>query len=240
MEYVIQYKVENSQLEDLCQQWRNFLQEQSFSQPGIQIIFKDEYPIVQDQEGRRFQINFDDKSNYHKHKSNIASEPLSRALGSGKIGRNVLDLSAGLCIDAIFLIQLGFEVTAVERNPLVYLCLRQALILWNSPLKNHLKIIYGHASSVLNDNSCQFELAYFDPMFPSKKKSALPRQEMVIFKNIVGFDEDAGDVLNQLIQMKKFKRVVVKRPLSAEPLDSKWSPSGHIKGKVIRYDIYSY
>ena len=72
-------------------------------------------------------------------------------------------------------------------------------------------------------------------MFPQKKKSALPKQEMVIFKNLVGSDDDATEVLSLAIGSKKFKRCSVKRPLSAEPL---LPTSGSIEGKIIRYDIY--
>ena len=80
------------------------------------------------------------------------------------------------------------------------------------------------------------DVIYFDPMFPEKTKSALPRQEMVFFKALVGTDEDGSEVLKATLKLKKIKRVVVKRPLKAPVLGLK--PTGEIKGKLIRFDIY--
>lgn len=225
-------------MENLCAEWKAFLQDSSFEDSQIKIIYKDDYPIVQDDEGRKFSINFNDKTDYLKHKSGISSEILSRALGAGKIGKKVIDLSAGLCVDAVFLVQLGFDVVAIERNPLIYLCLKHAWNNWSSELKNNLEIRFFDSSKFLDQLSESIDVCYFDPMFPSKKKSALPKQEMVVFKNLVGSDEDAGEILNKAIQTRKFKRVVVKRPLLADPIESEFKPSGNIKGKVVRYDIY--
>jgi 16S rRNA (guanine1516-N2)-methyltransferase len=161
---------------------------------------------------------------------------MSRALGSGKQGKRVLDLSAGLGIDAVFLAQLGYHVTAVERNPFIYIALKTALDHLTANYRSNLKFVFDQAQNFLQNNTCEFDVCYFDPMFPSKTKAALPKQEMVFFKNLVGSDEDAATVLEIALSTKKFKRCVVKRPLSAEPL---LKPAGHIKGKIIRYDIYS-
>ena len=73
-------------------------------------------------------------------------------------------------------------------------------------------------------------------LFPEKEKSALPRQEMVFFKSLVGADEDAAIVLTKALKLSGIKRVVVKRPLKAPVLYGK--PSGSLKGKLIRFDIY--
>lgn len=39
---------------------------------------------------------------------------------------HILDLTAGLGIDAVFLSQLGFQVTSIERNPLLVFLLQEA------------------------------------------------------------------------------------------------------------------
>ena len=203
-------------------------------------LVESEFPYVEDSDGRKLRIDFNsNKKDYHKKKSTLTGEPLSRALGSGKKGLRVLDLSAGLAVDAIFLVQLGYTVTALERNPMLYFLLNKALESWQSADKIRLKFIFTDALTYLKETKDEFDVCYFDPMFPQKNKSALPKQEMVIFKELVGGDNDAHEVLSCALQSKRFKRCVIKRPLRAEPLLAQGvQPSGCIEGKIIRYDIY--
>jgi 16S rRNA (guanine1516-N2)-methyltransferase len=205
---------------------------------------------VTDTEDNKFSIDFEnDKTNYSKKKGGLKSETIARAMGSGRYGFRVLDLSAGLAIDAVFLVQLGFTLTAVERNPLIYLCLQNALDLvrQNNPdsmLAKNLKFTFANSAEFLQSLSVEvaknadaaYDVVYFDPMFPDKTKSALPRQEMVFFKKLVGADEDAAEVLKRAAEMPGVKRVAVKRPLKAPILGAK--PVASIEGKLIRFDVY--
>ena len=163
----------------------------------------------------------------------MKSELIGKAMGAGKYGLKVLDLSAGLGIDSVFLAQLGFDVTAVERNPLIYLALSHAQKMF--PVQN-LKIHFADSVDYLKNTQEVFDAVYFDPMFPEKTKSALPRQEMVFFKNLVGDDADAAEVLLQALKLDGVKRVAVKRPLKAPVLGLK--PFASIEGKLIRFDLY--
>ncbi len=203
-------------------------------------LVESEFPYIEDSNGRKLRIDFNsNKKDYHKKKSTLTAEPLSRALGAGKKGLRVLDLSAGLGVDAVFLAQLGYTVTALERNPMLYFLLNKALENWQSEDKIRLKFIFSEALTYLQEAKDEFDICYFDPMFPQKSKSALPKQEMVIFKELVGQDNDAADVLANALQSKRFKRCVIKRPLRVEPLLADTAkPSGCIEGKIIRYDIY--
>lgn len=221
-------------------EWISFLESHQFDE-NIEIYYDNPHPVFVDAEKRKFQIDFEnDRKNYSKFKSGRTTEPLSRALGSGKIGNKVLDLSAGLGIDAVFLAQLAFRVTALERNPLIFLALQNAHKNLTGHYRDHLRFIFGDAKIFLNRSEENFDMAYFDPMFPEKNKSALPKQEMIFFKNLVGADEDAVEILDLALKTKKFKRVVVKRPLAAPALMSQeFKPTGQIKGKIIRYDIYT-
>lgn len=222
--------------------WSRFLNEQHFDFSSIQSIdLVSPVPLICDQAGRKFSIDFNHNHlNYQKKKLSLKSELISRALGAGTNGLRLLDLTAGLGIDAVFLAQLGFQVTAIERNPLIYLSLENA---WqdcqDESLKMNLKFIFQSAKNFLNEssNTGLFDLIYFDPMFPEKRKSALPRQEMVFFKNLVGSDDDAADVLSAALAKKFIYRVVVKRPLKALFVGDQ-VPQSQIKGKLIRYDIY--
>lgn len=229
---MVQFIFANQELETKFGHWQLFLNDNFKSEENYKIQFDGVIPTIYDQDGRKFKIDFlGDHLNYDKVKSSVNKEPLAKALGSGNKGYRLLDLSAGLGVDSVFLQQLGFKVTAVERNPLIYMALKIA-----SEHLPEIEIIYSDSIQFLDSLTPeQFDVAYFDPMFPDKKKSALPKQEMVFFKNLVGHDEDAVNIVNLAIEKKLFKRFVVKRPLSAEPFKK---PAGSIEGKIIRYDIY--
>ena len=185
----------------------------------------------------QFKIDFvNDKLNYAKRKSGLKTELISRAMGSGKCGLNILDLSAGLAVDAIFLSQMGYQVTSLERNKIIFKKLHEAWLQLPDAAKEKIQFIFSDAKDYLLAYSNTFDVIYFDPMFPEKKKSALPKKEMVIFRSLVGDDHDATSVLELALQKKNIKRVVVKRPLKAEWLLRK--PSHQLLGKLIRFDIY--
>lgn len=238
---MIEHRLLDTRYRSILEAWTSFLKPYEDTVSKISIEYSSENPLLFDEVRNKFQIDFQNNAtNYAKYKAGISSEPLSRALGSGKLGKKVLDLSAGLGVDSVFLAQLGYQVTGVERNPFIYLALNNALQNLTANYKDNLKFVFDRAQNFLQTSSETFDLCYFDPMFPTKTKSALPKQEMVFFKKLVGSDEDAAQVLELALNSKKFKRCVVKRPLSAEPLiTSKAKPAGNIKGKIIRYDIYS-
>ncbi|MBC7743045.1 MAG: class I SAM-dependent methyltransferase [Bdellovibrionaceae bacterium] len=224
--------------QQLALQWLQFLQHNNFNFENIkEINLTGKIPIIYDMAGNKFSIDFNEnRINYHKKKSTIKSEILSRALGAGRAGLRVLDISAGLAIDTVFLAQLGYQVTALERNPLIFLALQRAYEQCTEGFKINIKFFHASAIYFLNTNSEIFDVIYFDPMFPEKTKSALPRQEMVFFKSLVGNDSDAVAVLKQCVRRKGLNRVVVKRPLKAPVLGLK--PHSHVDGKLIRFDIY--
>ncbi len=241
MDSLIQFTYTSDSLKKKNSHWEDFLKKNScLSQPlassSLKVIFESDCPVIIDEFGHKFQIDFvEDKINYHKKKLSIKNEPLSKALGKGDKGLSVLDLSAGLGIDSFFLFQLGYSVTALERNPVIYMALACAEAQLSEPDHKNIKFIFGDALDYLKSTDLQFDVGYFDPMFPAKKSKALPRQEMVFFKKMVGEDLDADQVVEYVLKNKIFKRFVVKRPLSAE---SYFKPAGCIKGKIIRYDIY--
>ncbi len=216
--------------------WFDFLQNQEFDYTTIkEIDFTGSAPRIFDSAGNKFSIDFaEDQRNYNKKKATMKKELIGRAMGAGRLGIRILDLSAGLGIDAVFLCQLGFEVTALERNPLVFLALDEAQKKQKHPCKIH--FIFGHAQKILQTIKDDYDVIYFDPMFPEKIKSALPRQEMVFFRKLVGSDDDAEQVLQEALKKNNVRRVVVKRPLKAPLLLPR--PQSQLTGKLVRFDIY--
>ena len=222
----------------LIESWQKFIELNGANTETIKKIdFTTDTPVIYDFEGRKFSIDFkNDRSNYSKKKGSIKTELISKALGSGKHGLNILDLSAGLGIDAVFLSQLGYTVTALERNPIIFLSLKTAHEQLPTANKSQLKFIYSSAQDFLKNTELNFDCIYFDPMFPDKKKSALPRQEMIFFRNLVGSDLDSTEVIQQALTFTTISKIVVKRPLKAPVLFAK--PRSSISGKLIRFDIY--
>lgn len=225
--------VEGHAKADRC---RDFLSQNQFDLSNLKSIdLTTDIPVMQDFSGNKFKIDFiNDKKNYLKTKQSMKKELIARAMGSGRYGNKILDLSAGLGIDSVFLAQLGFSVTALERNPLIYFALSEA-----QKQSSELKVdfIFSNALDFLQNTEGEFPVIYFDPMFPEKTKSALPRQEMVFFRQMVGADEDSSQVLEAAIKRKGVRRVVVKRPIKAPWLGER-KPQSSIEGKLIRFDIY--
>ncbi|MFZ4403450.1 MAG: class I SAM-dependent methyltransferase [Pseudobdellovibrionaceae bacterium] len=190
-----------------------------------------------DDENKKIKINFDlDQKNYRRKNSRGFKDPLLKAVGLGKGTHNVLDLSAGLGIDSVFFAQNGLKVTAVERHPLVYFLLQKALQQTTRKDLGPLEFIFSEAEDYLKQYSPEkWECIYFDPMYPEKKKSSLPRQQMQVFRQMIGADLDAEGVLKLALE-QNCQRVVIKRPLHSEFLLRQ--PLQSIEGKTVRFDIY--
>lgn len=142
----------------------------------------------------------------------------------------ILDASCGTAKDALMLWFFGGKVQAFERNPVVFLLLSDALAR-SEVIKENFHLHYGSATM----SEIKADLVYFDPMFPEKKKSALPNKEMQVFKVLVGSDEDQTSVAAKLLA-KKAKRLVIKRPSDAGPILP--NPSMNYESKLLRLDCY--
>jgi 16S rRNA (guanine1516-N2)-methyltransferase len=186
-----------------------------------------------------------DHLHYQRKNHRGKQELIAKALGSSKGIRRVLDLTCGMAEDAFFLAQIGFEVRALERSRPLFEVLQQALLTARSqaPESETLaRFQLQFADSINYLQSADFHehdksglALYLDPMFPEKKKSALPRKEMQIFRTLVGADSDSGELFS--VAMKSgVSRVVVKRPVKAEPLAPGVIHS--FEGRTVRYDLY--
>lgn len=161
-----------------------------------------------------------------------------------KRGRpSVLDCTAGLGSDAFRLAYHGARVVAIERSPIVFELLRDGLERAlrvdeiREKLGDRLTIVHADAITYLRNigDADRPDVAYVDPMFPPKKKTALPKVEMRVLRELVGDDSDASELL-ELARRVVRQRVVVKRHRSAEPLLA--NPSHSHCDKTTRYDVY--
>lgn len=181
---------------------------------------------------------------HRRHFGGGRGQPLARAIGL-KNGRspNVLDATAGLGRDAFVLASLGCEVDLIERSPIIAALLRDALE--RASRLPELEFIVRRMHLHQTEGATYIEhlsglalpdVIYLDPMYPHRKKSALVKKEMRLFRLLVGDDGDAGSLLDQARE-KAFYRVVVKRPIRGEVLGGA-KPDSCISSPNTRYDIY--
>jgi len=170
-----------------------------------------------------------------------ANELVSKAIGCKPYYRpKVLDATAGMGRDSLIMALLGCEVVMQERNFAIFQLLQNALQLFKSNLEfaevSH-RITLQQKNSIESFEQVEdIEVIYLDPMFPARKKSALVKKEMRLFKLLAGEDIDADELLDNALKSSA-KRVVVKRPKGA-PLLSGKKPSHEIVAKKFRYDVY--
>lgn len=213
---------------------RNFFS----GQDSFQFIIGDQITLM-DAHKNKICIDFDKPNSTYYRKSVSKNDLLLKAIGLGKGTSTVLDLTAGLLVDAAHFLAAGLKVTALERSPEVYFLLQKSLEKSErQDFKNHLKLVFTEAKDYLKflkKGDANVDVIYFDPMYALKKKSALPKQEMVLFHGLVGEDLDAQEVLKLALDLRP-QRVVVKRHLSHPPLSTGVKHS--FIGKAVRYDYY--
>jgi hypothetical protein len=196
-------------------------------------------------------LDFLSDSRYQRRGHRGKSELIAKALGSQRGVKSVFDGTLGLGEDAIFLTQLGFHVTGCERSPWIYLLLKDAERRARAADSDFsLQVQFGAAQNFFAEMAKASSderpaMIFIDPMFPEKKKTALPRKEMQIFRDVVGEDDDATTLFEYALKATR-QGVVVKRPLRAPPLlptsalESGFYPVTHsFLGKTVRYDLYS-
>ena len=192
----------------------------------------------------QLKIDFDKNKIDYQRKGISKKDLLARAVGIKSTGLRVLDLTAGLAIDAVHLARLGCQVTSLERNPQVFLLLQEA---WAKTERSEIKSIrFIHADAQKYLFECaekvkdDFDVIYYDPMYPEKKKKSLPRKEMQVFRDWVGDDLDADEVIE--VGLKSLiRRFVIKRPLKS-PLHKTSAEGFHahlLKGTTVQYQIYT-
>ncbi|WP_028112552.1 class I SAM-dependent methyltransferase [Ferrimonas kyonanensis] len=154
----------------------------------------------------------------------------------------VVDGTAGLGRDSFVLASLGCRVIMVERHPVVAALLEDGLRRARADaeigawVSERLSLAPGNSIDALADIEEDVDVVYLDPMYPHRAKSALVKKEMRVFQQLVGSDEDADDLLTPALSLAA-KRVVVKRPDYAEPLNGVAATMA-IETKKNRFDVY--
>ncbi|GLR63430.1 class I SAM-dependent methyltransferase [Marinospirillum insulare] len=174
-------------------------------------------------------------------------QALAKACGLKQgVSPRVLDATLGLATDAVVLTSLGCQLLGIERHPWVAALVEDALnrvkgeadLAW---LEEGFQLQAGDSTqamaSLASAASFEPQVVYLDPMFPSSDKTAQVKKEMRFFRDLVGKDLDADELLAQALDLASH-RVVVKRPRKAPELAGK-KPSFSLVGKANRFDVYA-
>ncbi|MGR8929311.1 MAG: class I SAM-dependent methyltransferase [Gammaproteobacteria bacterium] len=160
----------------------------------------------------------------------------------GKKTHSIIDATAGWAQDSLALFRMGYQVTSIERSPIMAALLKdgyERLAQKDWVLRRGLEppeLLIGNAIELLANLTEKPDCIYLDPMFPPKrKKSAATRKSMMILHEILGDDLDRQSLFEAAMLATK-RRVVVKSPDYAETLGGK--PSESYQGKLLRYDVY--
>lgn len=239
------YDVDFSSLDvasPLYQQLTQRLQHYQTHSP-IQLIIKDQkLTAVSHQKKIHLSLDFVRGSfAYRLNHASLRKEAIAKAVGiRAKTTLNVIDATAGLCRDSLILAALGCQVIALERDPLVFSIVEDALkrsrLSTKQPWLQRLHYQLNSSIEYLQTQSTPVDVIYLDPMFPEKQKSAKVKQEMLFLQWLFGPDLDSHQLLNNACQFP-CQRIVVKRPIHAPTLTSK-APDFAIQAKKFRFDVY--
>jgi 16S rRNA (guanine1516-N2)-methyltransferase len=181
------------------------------------------------------------KMRYRRQHASLRNEYLAKAMGKKPHQHpRILDATAGLGRDSFILASLGYQLTSVERSPILHALLEDAIARGKKDastcdIMSRINLILHDSASYILEND-DYDIIYLDPMFPERQKSASAKKELVILQNLLEIDENAHELLS--ISLKKAKwRVVVKRPRLALPL-ANHKPSFSLTGSSSRFDIY--
>ena len=220
-------------------------QQLSVEQGLLQI---DEMGLKLQQGGRKapgpVQVDFVSGAVAHRRRFGGGSgQQIAKAVGiKPGIRPQVADLTAGLGRDAFVLATLGCAVDMVERSPVVAALLadgleRAAQDAEVGAIVARMRLYQEQALTWLQKLEQPQQVVYLDPMFPHSNKSAQVKKEMLLFRRLVGADEDAAELLEAALERTEY-RVVVKRPRKAPALNQR-KPSYSLEGKSGRFDIYT-
>jgi 16S rRNA (guanine1516-N2)-methyltransferase len=169
-------------------------------------------------------------------------EQLVRACGlTRRRGLSVVDATAGLGVDSFVLASHGARVTLVERHPLVFALLSDALrrARESSGLQevmSRMELVHAEASVWLAAAEPP-DVIYLDPMFPPREKSALVKRPMRMLQAVVGNHDDAEALLRAAMGASP-RRVVIKRPRRAGGASVEQPSSFSVEGRRVRFDVY--
>ena len=164
---------------------------------------------------------------------------IKKAIGKNKAQLKIFDATAGSLIDTIIFLKLGHEVVACEQSKILYRLLNDAIFRAKMEYNffENLSFINSDSAKIIDSHS-DSDIFYFDPMFKDTKQNKKRSGTLQKIGNILSLEklEDTSAQIFDQILKKKYKKIIVKRPIKSNSLYEKINYQ--VKGKAIRYDVY--
>ena len=164
---------------------------------------------------------------------------IKKAIGKNKAHLKIFDATAGSLIDTIIFLKLGHKVVACEQSKILYRLLDDAILRAKNEYNffENLSFINSDSAKIV-DSHLNSDIFYFDPMFEEVKQNIKRSGTLQKIGNVLSFEklEDTSAQIFDHLLKKKYKKVIVKRPIKSNPLYEKINYQ--VKGKAIRYDVY--
>ena len=164
---------------------------------------------------------------------------IKKAIGKNKAQLKIFDATAGSLIDTIIFLKLGHKVVACEQSKILYRLLNDAILRAKKEYDFFDKLSFINSdSAVIIDSHLDSDIFYFDPMFEEVKQNTKRSGTLQKIGYVLSFEklEDTSAQIFDHMLKKKYKKVIVKRPIKSNPLYEKINYQ--VKGKAIRYDVY--
>ncbi len=164
---------------------------------------------------------------------------IKKAIGKNKGQLKIFDATAGSLIDTIIFLKLGHKVVACEQSEILYRLLNDAILRAKKEYNFFENLSFMNSdSAVIIDSYLDSDIFYFDPMFEEVKQNTKRSGTLQKIGNVLSFEklEDTSAQIFDHMLKKKYKKVIVKRPIKSNPLYEKINYQ--VKGKAIRYDVY--
>ena len=164
---------------------------------------------------------------------------IKKAIGKNKAQLKIFDATAGSLIDTIIFLKLGHKVVACEQSKILYRLLNDAILRAKKEYNFFENLSFMNSdSAVIIDSYLDSDIFYFDPMFEEVKQNIKRSGTLQKIGNVLSFEklEDTSAQIFDHMLKKKYKKVIVKRPIKSNPLYEKINYQ--VKGKAIRYDVY--
>lgn len=177
---------------------------------------------------------------FQKQKISPKTDLLARAC-SASPGKKIFDLTMGLGADSLKLVYFGAEVMAIEKQPLVFELVRDAVYRFRSEQLVDTPISFdphfGDALVRAREYAAAFDVFYVDPMFQVPNRTALPKKKMQFLNEIIGENSDEEFLPTVRFLLDHKKRVVVKRHPDT-PVFGGLQPKNVYEGKKIRFEVF--
>ncbi len=213
----------------------------SESDQPLTLWFKSDGLSLEDRAGHwKYQCRFDD-GRFAQRRKRASAERLVHAVSLRGQPVRVVDATGGFGRDAVLMASAGCDVCVYERHPIVAAMLRDGLERAgvyagpSNPLKT-IEVREEDAIRALADHQPAPEVVYLDPMFEQTGQAQVRKASQAL-RRLVGTDGDTEHLLEVALQVAT-QRVVVKRPIHADPLGS-LSPTSILKQRQTRFDLYA-